>query len=150
MLIFIFLSAVIPAVLWLIFGAPDLRNSANALFFIVMVLHLYVLIWQRKVFKWLGGDYYTYGAANFAINLVSLLYTLVFSSQFFLKTSLFEWLFGKSFHQGIGDVPKVLIGFMLAGLVVTLSLALLTSRHLPALASKSERRTFETPGEGGT
>lgn len=150
MLLYLFFSAAIPIILWLIFGAPDLNNSANALFFSVMVLHLYVLIWQRKVFKWLGGDYFTYGAANFAINLVSLIYTVVFSFLVFHRSVLFEWLFGKSYYQGIDDVPRMLIGFMLAGLVVTLALAFFSSRHLERLPSKSDRRSFETPGDGGT
>ncbi len=150
MFLYICFSAVIPAILWLIFGAPDLKNSANALFFIVMVLHLYVLIWQRKVFKWLGGDHYTYGAANFAINLVSLIYTVVFSFLLFHRSILFEWAFGKNYYQDIGDIPKILIGFMLAGLVVTLSLAFFTSRHVQPLPVKTDRRTLETPGEGGT
>jgi hypothetical protein len=150
MLLYIFFSAVIPAILWLIFGSPDLKNSANALFFIVMLLHLYVLIWQRKVFKWLGGDYYTYGAVNFAINLVSLIYTLALSFLLFHRSILFEWMLGRSYYQDIADIPRVLIGFMLAGLVVTLSLAFFTSRHVEPLPAKSDRRTFETPGEGGT
>lgn len=147
---YLLFSVLVPGVLWLIFGGPDLRNTANALFFIVMVLHLYVLIWQRKVFQWLGGDYYTYGAANFAINLVSLIYTLAFSFLLFHRAVVFEWIFGKSYYQGIADVPKVLIGFTMAGLLVTLSLAIFTSRHLDPLPRKTERRSFETPGEGGT
>ena len=150
MLVYLFFSAAIPIILWLVFSGPDLSNSANALFFAVPVLHLYVLIWQRKIFKWLGGDYYTYGAANFAINLVSLIYTLIFSFQVLTRSRLFEWVFGKSFFQSIDDVPRMLIGFMLAGLVATLLLVFFSSRHLERLPSKSDRRSFETPGDGGT
>jgi hypothetical protein len=150
MLLYLFFSATIPVILWLGFGAPDLNNSANALFFSVTVLHLYVLIWQRKVFKWLGGDFFTYGAANFAFNLLSLIYTVVLSFLVFHRSILFEWLFGKSYYQSIDEIPRILVGFMLAGLVVTLAMALFSSRRLERLPSKSDRRSFETPGDGGT
>lgn len=146
---YIFFSVAIPAVLWFLFGGPDLRNTAHVLFFVVMVLHLYVLIWQRKIFKWLGGDYYTYGSANFAINLVSFIYTLVFSFLLFHRSTLFEFVFGTSYYKSVSQVPNVLIGFALAGLLVTVSLAVFTSRHLEPLPKKSDRREFETPGEGG-
>lgn len=148
-LFYVLYSLAIPGVLWLLFGAPDLKNSANVLFFVVVVLHLYVLIWQRKIFKWLGGDYYTYGSVNFAINLASLLYTLIFSLLLFHRAALFEMVFGKTYYAGLHAVPSALIGLMSAGLLVTISLAVFTSRHLDPLPRKSERRSFEPPGEGG-
>ena len=148
-LFYLFFSVAGPAILWLIFGGPDLRNSANMLFFMITVLHIYVLIWQRKVFQWLGGDYYTYGSVNFAINLLSLFFTVIFFKQIFHNSRVFEWLFGRSYFRDIFDVPKTLIGIALAGLLVTITLAVFTSKHLVPLPRKSERRSFQPPGEGG-
>jgi len=147
--VLIVLSVILPVTCLFLFGSPDLNNSANLLFFTIFVLHIFTVIWQNKLFKFFGGDAFTYGAVGLGINIWSLAYTfsLVFAS--FHRMAIFEAIWGEDYFTDIQHVPKVLVGFLMLGLLLTIAIPLLTTRHVTALPQKGDRREFETPGDGG-
>lgn len=150
MLIKIFLSLALPALTWLLMGGPDLVNNSAYLFlFGVVTLHLLVLIWNQWVFRMFRGDAYTYGAVNFALNLISCVYTLLVSAVLFHQFIVFQWIFSNAPINQLSDLPKVFIGLACLGLFFTLVLPVLSARAVSALPQKSERREYETPGQGG-
>jgi hypothetical protein len=146
----ILLSILLPALTWLLLGGPNLLdNSANLFIFAVVTLHLLVLIWNRQVFRIFGGDDYTYGAVNFALNLLACAYTLVVSASLFHKLKIFQWIWGEALINSLSDLPKAFIGLACLGLLATLIIPMLSSRNVSPLPRKSERREYETPGQGG-
>ncbi|MEI7785117.1 MAG: hypothetical protein WCK08_12085 [Betaproteobacteria bacterium] len=146
----ILLSLVLPALAWLLLGGPDLLNNSAKLFvFSVVALHLLAVIWNRLIFKIFGGDVYTYGAVNFALNVIACAYTLVISASLFHKLAVFQWIWGEAVISKLSDLPKAFIGLSCLGLLFTLLIPMLTSRSVSPLPQKSDRRDYETPGQGG-
>lgn len=146
----ILLSIVLPALAWLIFGGPDiLANSANQFVFGLVTLHLLVVIWNQWVFRHFGGDAYTYGAVTFGLNLIACAYTLAITASLFHKVALFQWIWGEAVITKLADLPKVFIGLSCLGLFLTLLIPILTTRRVSPLPNKSDRREYETPGQGG-
>lgn len=147
--VLIVLSVILPTTCWFLFGSPDLNNSANLLFFTIFVLHIFTVIWQSKFFNLFGGDGFTYGAVSLGINIWSLAYTFIMVFGLFHRVALFQFIWGQDFYKDAQHVPKILVGFLLLGLLLTIAIALLTTRHVTPLPQKADRREFETPGDGG-
>ena len=146
----ILLSFVLPALAWLLLGGPELlSNSANLFVFSVVSLHLLVVIWNRLIFNILGGDVYTYGTVNFALNVLGCTYTLLVSAILFHKLGVFQWIWGEALISNLSDVPKAFIGLACLGLLFSLLIPMLTVRAVSPLPKKSDRRDCETPGSGG-
>ena len=124
--------------------------SANLLIFSIFVVHIFAVIWQSKLFSFFGGDGYTYGSVGLGINIWSLAYTFTWEISIFHKMLFFRFFWGENAFKDVTHIPKILVGLMLLGLLLTIAIPLLSSRHLTsALPKKTERREFETPGEGG-
>jgi uncharacterized membrane protein (UPF0182 family) len=147
--VLVVLSVILPTTCWFLFGSPDLNNSANLLFFTIFVLHICAVIWQGKLFKLFGGDGFTYGAVGLGINIWSLAYTFVMVFGLFHRVAFFQLIWGEDFYKDAQHVPKILVGFLLLGLLLTIAIPLLTTRHVTPLSKKSDRREFDTPGDGG-
>ncbi len=136
----LFFSLILPPLLWLLFGWPSLDRTGNLALLLVMLAHVYVVIWQAPLLRQMRGDDFTYGAVALGLNTLSLLATLVTTGAMFL-------IYGGNIVQ-IGDVPKPVWGVIGLSLLFTLVLPLLEGRHADPLPKASDRRTYEDPTNG--
>lgn len=135
----LFFSTVLPPIIWLLFGGPDLALAGNAVLFLTVVVHLYVVIWNDFVFGLLRGDAFTYGMVTRAINMVSFLTSLVVGWLALLALG--------DQAASLSSVPKPALGVMILSLLLTIALPLLTSRQVSRLPTAADRRTFHDPRE---
>ncbi|MEI6720322.1 MAG: hypothetical protein WCO67_06120 [Betaproteobacteria bacterium] len=133
----VFFSLIGPLVLWLLFGAPSLAIAGNLVLFAAMTCHLLAVIWSDSLFRLVGGDTFTYGSVNRALTGVSFLVTAV-AGGFALHA-------GASRIQSVGDVPAYVWGVLLMGLVITITVPLLSAAPVGRLPKSSDRRGFEDP-----
>ena len=105
--------------------------------FAVVVLHLYAVIWVGALFAWFRGDRFTYGMATLTINSLS------FATTFFLGWIVLTRFEGKI--ESLSSTPPIAWGVICIGLLVTISIPMVTSRHIAPLPKTSERREYENP-----
>jgi hypothetical protein len=74
---------------------------------------------------------------------------LAVTASLFHKVALFQWIWGEAVITKLADLPKVFIGLSCLGLFLTLLIPILTTRRVSPLPNKSDRREYETPGQGG-
>ena len=130
-------SLVLPAIIWLLYGAPDLALSGNRALMAVIVLHLFAVIWLRPMFRLFRGDDFTYGMLGLSLNLVSFAVTLVAG---FVGMRLI--------HQqlaSVHDLPAIIWGMIGLGLAMTAAIPVLTMRSVSPLPKASGRREYEDP-----
>ena len=130
-------SFVLPVIIWLLYGLPDLHLAGNLGVFLVVIIHLYAFIWIGSVFAWFHGDRFTYGMVALAINGVS-----------FATTFLLGWIALFRFErkiESLSSISPIVWGVIGIGVLVTVSIPMVTSRHVAPLPKASERREFENP-----
>lgn len=132
-------SVFLPLTIWLLYGAPSLLLMGNLAVMVVVVLHLYAVIWVRYVFKLFDGDAFTYGALAFGFNLSSLLTT-------FVSGFVTLYLHGRAI-ENVGDIPALAWGVICLGFLVTIAIPVLTTRSVGPLPKQTERREYESPIE---
>jgi len=128
-------SVILPFVLWLVFGAPDLRLPGNLLLFLVVILHLFAVIWFRRIFAMFEGNSFTYGAVALSINISSFISTFVASFLTFL-------LFDRRI-ESVGMISPFAWGAIGLGFLVTIAVPVLSTRHVDPLPKASSRRDYE-------
>lgn len=130
-------SIALPPIIWLVYGMPSLGFPGNAVLFAIVLVHLYVVIWQSAVFEALRGSEFTYGMVMRALNGLSLLTTVVTCGLILLR-----------FHGRVTEmsqVPGFAWGLMALSMLGTLTLPLFSSRDISPLPLASQRRAFENP-----
>jgi len=130
-------SIVLPGAIWLLYGSPDLSLAGNLVIFLVVILHLYTAIWVGTLFTWFRGDRFTYGMATLTINSLS------FATTFVLGLLVLSRLGGKI--ESLSAISPIVWGVICLGVLATISIPMITSRHVSPLPKESERREFENP-----
>lgn len=133
-------SLFLPATIWLLYSAPDLKLAGNIAVFIVVVLHLYAVIWAGSIFRAVSGDEFTYGMLSRGINLCSFLTTFVAGLITFV---VHDWSI-----QSVNTISPFAWGVIALGFLVTLGIPLLSTRYVRPLPKSSDRREFEDPSKG--
>ncbi len=133
----IIFSIVLPGTIWLLYGSPDLTLAGNLGIFLVVVLHLYTAIWVDALFTWFRGDRFTYGMVTLTINSLS------FATTFFLGLFVFYKSGGKI--ESLGSISSIVWGLIWLGVLATIAIPMIASRHVAPLPNASERRDFENP-----
>lgn len=133
----IFLSIVLAFITWLLLGGPDLSKSGNLIISLVIIAHIYVVIWSGPIFRAFKGDEFTYGMATLGINIFSLLYT-------FATAGALLYIYGNSIND-VNAVPKYIWGIMLLGVLFSVLIPMLTTSDVRPLPKKESRREFEPP-----
>ena len=126
-----------PAIIWLLYGLPDLFLTGNLGLFLVVILHLYAFLWIGFLFAWFHGDTFTYGMVALTINGLS-----------FATTFILCWIVLIRFDrkvEALSSISPFIWGVIGIGLLVTISIPMVTSRHVSPLPKVSERREFENP-----
>lgn len=137
----ILLSAALPLIAWLLLGAPHLDLAGNLSLFIVLVAHLYVVIWNDLVFKIFRGDRFTYGAVAMTLNLISIVTTLV---------AVWFALHGAAKHlEHVSDISPYYWGVIALSLLATVIFPLITHRDVAPLPGEADSRIFEDPTTKG-
>jgi hypothetical protein len=130
-------SVFLPMTLWLVFGAPDLRLAGNVALMLVVVLHLFTVIWFRSIFAMFQGDAFTYGSVALGFNISSFITTFVAAFiTFFVYDQKIETM---------DMIPPISWGAICLGFLVTIALPILGTRHVSALPKAAGRREFEDP-----
>ena len=136
----LFYSLFLPLTIWLLYGAPSLLLTGNLVLVAVVVLHLYALIWYRYLFKFFGGNEFTYAPMALGINISSFFST-------FTSGLLTFWILGKNIED-FRDISPLAWGFICTGFLVTFALPVSSTRHVAPLPKASQRREFENPLDG--
>jgi hypothetical protein len=122
---------------WLIYGAPSLSMTGNALIFAVTGLHLGLVIWNREIFRVFRGDEFTYGMVTMGMNILSLLWTVV-------SGLIIVSVYGREI-AALSSLPSMVWGIMSLGLLGAVLLPVLSTRSVAPLPDRDERRTYENP-----
>ena len=137
----ILLSAAMPLISWLLLGAARLDLAGNLSLFIVLVAHLYAVIWNDLVFKIFRGDRFTYGAVAMTLNLISVVTNFV--AVWFTLHSAAKHI------EHVSDISPYSWGVIALSLLVTVIFPLLTHRDVTPLSGEADRRIFEDPTTKG-
>ncbi len=130
-------SFALPFTIWLLYGAPDLTLQGNLALFIVVVLHLYCVIWYRMIFAMFSGDSFAYGMVALGINISSFITTFI--------SGFFTFLFFDKSIQTLGMISPYSWGFIALGFFVTTTIPIVSSRHVHPLPKSTSRREYEDP-----
>lgn len=133
-------SLFLPFTIWLVYGSPDLRLMGNLVLFLVVVLHLFAVIWLRWIFAIFQGDAFTYGMVALGINISSMLSTFAAA---FITFYIYDHRI-----QTVSMISPFAWGVICLGFLVTIAVPLLTTRHVAPLAKESSRRQYEDPSSG--
>ncbi len=122
---------------WLLYGSPDITLAGNFFIWGSTICHLLIIIFNREIFGLLGGDVFTYGMANLGINLASFGWTLLGG---------FIVLFRYDQHiEKLNAVPSLVWGLLLLGILGSVLIPLLSTRHITSLPNRDDRREYEPP-----
>ena len=130
-----------PLIAWLLLGAPRLDLAGNLSLFVVLVAHLYVVVWNDWVFRVFQGDRFTYGAVAATLNFISLATTFVTA-----------WI---TLHNGAKHIERIIgispysWGVVALSLLATIIFPVLTQRNVAPLPDETERRVFKDPTTKG-
>lgn len=130
-------SLFLPAVIWLLLGAPSLSVSGNLVLFSFVTLHLLVVIWNDSIFRLFGGDAFTYGMYSMAVNIVSFAFTFAVALGVMLIS-------GRELGSA-NDVPAFAWGLMVLGVLGTVFLPLLVSHKVDPLPKPADAREYQDP-----
>lgn len=130
-------SLVLPGIIWLLYGSPDLRLAGNLGIFLVVVLHLYAFIWVGAIFSWFHGDKFTYGMVALTINGLSFATT-------FLLCGIVVFRLDRKI-ESLSFISPIVWGVVGIGMLVTVLIPMMTSRQVSPLPKASDRREFENP-----
>ena len=133
----LFLSAILGLIIWLFLGGPSVKDAGSLIITLIVVSHLYVVIWSGPIFRAFKGDEFTYGMVTLGINILSLLYTLI-------ATAVLFKIYGNQIND-LNTVPKFVWGFMLLGVVFSVLIPMLTTSDVRPLPKKESRRDYEPP-----
>jgi len=134
-------SIFIPVTIWLLYGAPDMSLNGNLAFFIVVMLHLYAVIWSDTIFKLVDGDRFTYSMVSKGINLMS------FTTSFVV--GFFTFYYHDWEIKFVTTIHPMAWGLVCVGFLITVAVPLLTTRHVDTLPTINDRRTFVDPTDEG-
>lgn len=132
-------SLLLPVLVWLLYGAPSLALPGNLAILAAVLCQLYAMIWQRALYRALGGDEFTYGMLTKGLNFI--LFMVVF-----LVAGVTLMVTGGAIATPI-DVSVFVWAVLLVCLLLTVSIPLLASRHVEPLPKASERREYENPAD---
>lgn len=130
-------SAFLPFTIWLIYGAPDLRLAGNLVMLLVVVAHLFTVIWVRIVFALFQGDVFTYGAVAAGFNISSFITT-------FVSGLITFWVYDGTITH-VSMISPFAWGVVCLGFLVTIAIPVLSTRHIAPLPKAAERRAYESP-----
>lgn len=130
-------SVFLPVTIWLLFGAPDIRLAGNLLLLLVVVLHLFAVIWFRSVFALFHGDAFTYGFVALGFTLSSFVTTFI--------TAFVTFLVFDRRIETVGMISPISWGAICVGFLVTIAVPVLTTRHVSPLPKASSRREYQDP-----
>ncbi len=133
----LFLSAILGLIIWLFLGGPSVKDAGSLIITLIVISHLYVVIWSGPIFRAFKGDEFTYGMVTLGINILSLLYTLI-------ATAVLFKIYGNQIND-LNTVPKFVWGFMLLGVVFSVLIPMLTTSDVRPLPKKESRRDYEPP-----
>jgi hypothetical protein len=130
-------SVFLPFTIWLLFGAPDILLTGNLLLLLVVILHLFTVIWFRSVFALFHGDAFTYGTVALGFNISSFVTTFVTGFITF-------WAFDRRIET-VTMISPISWGAICIGFLVTIAVPVLTTRHVNPLPKASSRREYQDP-----
>jgi hypothetical protein len=133
----IFLSVALGLIVWLFIGGPSVKDAGNLIISIVVIFHLFVVIWSGPIFRIFKGDEFTYGMVTLGINILSLLYTMI-------TAAVLLAIYGNSIND-LNAVPKYIWAFMFLGVIFSVMIPMLTTSDVRPLPKKESRREFEPP-----
>ena len=133
----LFLSAILGLIIWLFLGGPSVKDAGSLIITLIVISHLYVVIWSGPIFRAFKGDEFTYGMVTLGINILSLLYTLI-------ATAVLFKIYGNQIND-LNTVPKFVWAFMLLGVVFSVLIPMLTTSDVRPLPKKESRRDYEPP-----
>ena len=133
----IFLTVALSFAAWLLIGGPGLDAAGSLVIFGFLAFHLIIIIWNRSIFKFFGGDDFTYGMVTQSINILSFVYSLIVTFVIF-------HFFGYSIPS-FNSLPKYLWGTLALGLIGSITIQMLSTKYVSPLPNRDDRRVFEKP-----
>jgi hypothetical protein len=133
------LTAVLPGVLWLLYGQPKLGQAGNAALCLYAFGLLLGMMWHDEIAKLLSADVYTYAFVSIALNtIIGVVGLIAVGVLFYVQPSGYETL---------GDVS----GLIWAGLLLILGaswiIPIFTSTKVTSLPDRNGRREFQDPSK---
>jgi len=132
-------SLVLPPIIWLLYGWPSLQYAGNLALLIVVVAHLYAVIWQDQLFAIFQGEPFTYSMVARAINIIPVVGAVITSGVLLA-------MFGRQI-EAVGAIPNLVWGLFAVSALFTITFPVFTSRHMSPLPRASERREYENPSD---
>ncbi len=130
-------TAALLGIVWLLYGGPDLGLAGTFAVFACTALHLVLVVFNRELFRTLRSDELTYGLTMLSMNIAG------FAVAFVAGLALL-YAFGPRIGT-LAEVPNVLWGVTLLGVLASVLLPLLSVRGAQRLPDASAMRTFEAP-----
>ncbi len=130
-------SLVMPVIIWLLYGMPDLHYVGNLAILIVVTAHLYAAIWVKSLFSWFRGDAFTYGMVAMAAN------GMAFATTFL--TCWIKLLLLERRIESLSAIAPIVGGISALGILMTVAIPMFTSRHttpLPVDRDRGELQAF--------
>jgi len=130
-------SFVLPLLVWLVYGAPNLSLAGNLALLGIITLHLYLLIWSDLVWSCFSGDRFTYRMVGMGFGSFS--FAVTFSLGAYLIYSAHKSL------EYVSSIPAPSWAIFVLGIFATLLIPMLSTKRVTPLPKISERGEFENP-----
>lgn len=128
------------AVVWMLFGQPDIRLPGNQLLLAFAVIYILSGVWPDASATLFSGDRYTYRWVFIAINAIVSAIGLIAIAIAFHKN--------RGHFPSLSDVNIYFIAFLIILLFVMISPVLFSTKNPDLLPRKTERRIMADPGKG--
>jgi len=135
----VFLSLVIPLIVWLAYGQPAVDQVGNVALCITALALVMGMVWHDFAARIFNSDLVTYGLVSYAINVLFAVIGLVLIAVLFYSKA--------NGFPSFGDVPGLAWAALLALLLISWLIPMATSNRVSELPGKPDRREWERPSK---